>query len=79
MTPVTASSGWKQISPPASPQIRPTGSPRRSSPRAALFLMPPSSRARSTCSSASYADLAVMPTGRQELVVVSVPGCRCSA
>jgi starvation-inducible outer membrane lipoprotein len=28
---------------------------------------------------ASYADLAVMPTGRQELVVVSVHGCRCSA
>jgi hypothetical protein len=29
--------------------------------------------------SASYADLVVMPTGRRELVVVSVPGCRCSA
>jgi hypothetical protein len=29
--------------------------------------------------SASYADPAVMPAGRQELVVVSVRGCRCSA
>src|SRR5512133_1999800 len=29
--------------------------------------------------SASYADLVVMPTGRQELAVVSVPGCRDSA
>jgi DNA invertase Pin-like site-specific DNA recombinase len=28
---------------------------------------------------ASYADLVVMPTGRQELAVVSVPGCRYSA
>jgi DNA invertase Pin-like site-specific DNA recombinase len=28
---------------------------------------------------ASYADPAVMPTGRQELVVVSVRECRCSA
>jgi hypothetical protein len=29
--------------------------------------------------SASYADPVVMPTGRQELAVVSVPGCRHSA
>jgi len=36
----------------------PTGNPRRSSPRAALFLIPPSSRARSTCSS----DSAMMPS-----------------
>ncbi|HEX6524134.1 MAG TPA: hypothetical protein VF070_29660, partial [Streptosporangiaceae bacterium] len=28
---------------------------------------------------ASYADLVVMPTRRQELVAVSVPGCRYSA
>ncbi|HEX6524138.1 MAG TPA: hypothetical protein VF070_29680, partial [Streptosporangiaceae bacterium] len=28
---------------------------------------------------ASYADLVVMPTRRQELVVVSVAGCRYSA
>jgi hypothetical protein len=27
----------------------------------------------------SYADPVVMPTGRQELAVVSVPGCRHSA
>ena len=54
MTPVTASSGWKRISPSVSPQISPTGRPRRNSPRAALFLMPPSSRARSTCSSCDH-------------------------
>ena len=29
--------------------------------------------------SISYANLVVMPTGRQELAVVSVPGCRYSA
>jgi hypothetical protein len=29
--------------------------------------------------SASYADLVVMPTTRQELVVVSVAGCGCPA
>jgi hypothetical protein len=37
MTPVTASSGCQRISPSASPQTSPTGRPRRSSPRAALF------------------------------------------
>ena len=49
----TASSGWKRISPSASPQTKPAGNPRRSSPRAALLRMPPLRRARSTCSSAS--------------------------
>jgi hypothetical protein len=34
-------------------ETKPTGNPRRNSPRAALLRMPPSSRARSTCSSAS--------------------------
>src|ERR1041385_7382402 len=33
--------------------MNPTGKPRRSSPRAALLRMPPSSRARMMCSSAS--------------------------
>ena len=53
MTPVTASSGCQRISPSASPHTSPTGSPRRSSPRAALLRIPPSSRARRMCSSAS--------------------------
>ena len=35
------------------PHTKPTGKPRRSSPRAALLRMPPLRRARSTCSSAS--------------------------
>ncbi len=52
-SPVTASSGCRPISPSASPQTSPTGSPRRSSPRAALLRIPPSRRARNTCSSAS--------------------------
>src|SRR5215213_7595035 len=50
---VTASSGCQRISPSASPHTSPTGSPRRSSPRAALFRIPPSSRARRMCSSHS--------------------------
>src|SRR6516225_5125037 len=49
----TASSGWKQTSPSSSPQTKPTGRPRRSSPRAALLRMPPLRRARSMCNSAS--------------------------
>ena len=53
MAPVTASSGSKRTSPSSSPHTNPTGRPRRSSPRAALFLIPPSSRARRIWSSAS--------------------------
>ena len=53
ITPVTASSGCSRICPSASPQISPTGSPVRSWPRAALLRIPPISRARNTCSSAS--------------------------
>jgi hypothetical protein len=41
--------------------------------------LPDSIRCRIRYSSASYADLVVMPTGRQKLEVVSVPGCRYSA
>ena len=44
----------------------PAGSGIRSSPRAALFRSPPSIRARSTCSSASYADFSAMPTSRRQ-------------
>src|SRR5215813_7492481 len=43
----------KQTSPSSSPQTRPTGRPRRSSPRAALLRMPPLRRARNICNSAS--------------------------
>ena len=53
MAATTASSGWKRTSPSASPQTKPTGNPRRSSPRAALLRMPPLRRARRTCNSAS--------------------------
>jgi hypothetical protein len=49
--PVTAASGWKRTSPSPSPQTKPIGRPRRSSPRAALLRMPPSSLARRMCSS----------------------------
>jgi hypothetical protein len=37
-----------------------------SSPRRALDKIPPRSRARMKCSSASYADIAVMPTMRRK-------------
>src|SRR5438034_7055865 len=53
MAPVMASSGWRRTSPSCSPQTSPTGRPRRSSPRAALWRMPPSRRERRTWSSAS--------------------------
>ena len=53
MAPLTAASGWKRTSPGASPQTKPSGRPRRSSPRAALLRMPPSSLACRMCSSAS--------------------------
>ena len=49
----TASSGWNRTSPSSSPQTKPTGRPRRSSPRAALLRIPPLRRARRTCNSAS--------------------------
>jgi hypothetical protein len=42
------------------------GSGMMSSPRRALEIWPPRSRARMKWSSASYADIAVMPTLRQE-------------
>jgi hypothetical protein len=50
-----------------------------SSPRRALDKIPPRSRARMKWSSASYADPPVMPTARQELVVVSVAAYGCPA
>ena len=53
IAPRTASSGSSRISPSSSPHTSPIGSALRSSPRAALLRIPPSSRARSTCNSAS--------------------------
>jgi hypothetical protein len=50
-----------------------------SSPRRALDSTPPRNRALMKCSSASYADHAVMPTGSGGLVVASVVGVGCSA
>ena len=45
--------GSSRISPSSSPHTSPTGSALRSSPRSALLRIPPCSRARSTCNSAS--------------------------
>src|SRR5215470_4632228 len=42
----TASSGRNRTSPSSSPQTKPTGSPRRSSPRSALLRIPPLRRAQ---------------------------------
>src|SRR6202043_2979691 len=62
----TASSGWKRTSPSSSPQMRPTGRPRRNSPRAALLRIPPLRRARMICNSAS---LMVPLRPRQQSIV----------
>jgi hypothetical protein len=51
----------------------------RSSPRAAAARLLARSRCAITCSSTSYADPAVMPTGLGGLVVASVVGVGCSA
>src|SRR5215831_3470308 len=59
-------SGWKRTSPSFSPHTKPTGKPRRSSPRAALLRIPPSSRARRMCSSAS-AMMTFSPSTRRSL------------
>src|SRR5690242_15933765 len=67
----TASSGWKQTSPSASPQTKPTGRPRRSSPRAALLRMPPSRRARKMCNSASL----IVPFRPSTNLSLNIAGC----
>jgi hypothetical protein len=55
---------------PSSPQISPTGSALRSSPRAALLRIPPSSLARSTCSSASL----IVPFSPNKSLSLNEPG-----
>ena len=53
IAPRIASSPSSRISPSSSPHTSPTGSALRSSPRSALLRIPPCSRARRMCSSAS--------------------------
>src|SRR5215831_2514652 len=68
----TAWSGWNRTSPSSSPQTKPTGRPRRSSPRAALLRIPPLRRARRTCSSASL----MVPAGLDWITALRAPAIR---